>query len=454
MTTTPSSSDSPTETTDAPSAHEGPHDGPQNGPQHGPRVSRSDLTDLSRLRRTVGPDRKLGGVAGGLARHLDIDPLLVRVLLVVLALFGGAGLVLYLALWLFVPEDYTGHAVIGTRDDTRKVLLVVAGVIALVCLTGATFNDASLWPLVVIAGGALVFLLLREQRRFGHDDGPRPDQSSTTWSGGSGYTSTPYGRSMTGWVGDDTAEAGSTTTEAFRTETAGEGGWQPPYGGYATASRSRKPTDPRRRGPILFWWVLATIALVLGSLSMIDMAGADLPGSVYPATALAIIAAGLLLGAFWGRAGGLIFLGFIALIGTGAATAADRFTDETRHTPTSASMVQDHYRIGGGTMLLDLSHVSDPARLDGRQIRVSGGAAQLVIVVPDTMDVAADAVIDGPGEAIVFNQRDGNIGLNVTGERDVQNEVGELEIHAEVHFGEIDIVTPAEYALNDYGTRK
>jgi hypothetical protein len=326
-------------------------------------------------------------------------------------------------------------------------------VVALICLTGATFNDSSLWPLIVIAGGALLFLTLREQRRFGGDDGPRaetPASAGSSGYGSSAYGSSAYGSSMTGWVGDDQA----TTTTAAPSETYGQGSWQPPYGGDRTASYSRRPTDPRRRGPILFWWVLATIALVLGSLSMIDMAGADLPGSVYPATALAIIAAGLLLGAFWGRAGGLILLGFIALLGTGAATAADRFTEETRHVPTSASAVQDHYRIGGGTMLLDLSHVSDPARLDGRQIRVSGGAAQLVIVVPDTMDVAADAVIDGPGEAIVFNQRDGNIGLNVTGERDVQGEVGELEIHAEIHFGEIDIVTPAEYALNDYGTRK
>ena len=427
MTTTPSS---------PPDSSEGP------GPHEGPRVAREDITDLSRLRRTVGPDRKIGGVAGGLARHLDVDPILVRVLLVVLALFGGAGLVLYLALWLFVPEDYTGRAVIGTRDDTRKVLLIVAGVVALICLTGATFNDSSLWPLIVIAGGALLFLTLREQRRHG-DDEPRAERPASSGS-------SAYGSSMTGWVGDDQA----TSTTAAPTETYGQGGWQPPYGGDRTASYSRKPTDPRRRGPILFWWVLASIALVLGSLSMIDMAGADLPGSVYPATALAIIAAGLLLGAFWGRAGGLIFLGFIALIGTGAATAADRFTDETRHAPTSASAVQDTYRIGAGTMLLDLSHVTDPARLDGRQIRVTGGAAQLVIVVPDTMDVAADAVIDGPGEAIVFNQRDGNVGLNVTGERDVQDEVGELEIHAEIHFGEIDIVTPAEYALNDYGTRK
>ncbi len=438
MTTTPSS---PTDAPEGAAPHGDPHDGHDDRP----RVSRDDITDLSRLRRTVWPNRKIGGVAGGLARHLDVDPLLVRVLLVVLALFGGAGLVLYLALWLFVPEEYTGRAVIGTRDDTRKVLLIVAGVIALVCLTGATFNDASLWPLVVVAGGALVFLLLRERRGADQDESPRPGKPEPAWSG-----STAYGSSMTGWVGDDQA---TTTTTAPTAETYAGGGGQPPYGEPRAASYPRRPTDPRRRGPILFWWALATIAVVLGSLSMIDIAGADLPPSTYPATALAIIAAGLLLGAFWGRAGGLIFLGFVALVGTAGATAADRFTDVTRHVPTSASMVQDRYRIGGGTLLLDLSQVSDPARLDGRQIHVTGGAAQLVIVVPDELDVAAEAVIDGPGEAVVFNQRDGNLGLNVTGERDVQDEAGQLEIHAEIHLGEIDIITPAEYALNDYGTK-
>ncbi|MGZ4450029.1 MAG: PspC domain-containing protein, partial [Nocardioides sp.] len=50
----------------------------------GPRVSRDDVRDLSRLRRSVD-DRKIAGVAGGLARHLDVDPLVLRVTFVVLA---------------------------------------------------------------------------------------------------------------------------------------------------------------------------------------------------------------------------------------------------------------------------------------------------------------------------------------------------------------------------------
>lgn len=48
-------------------------------------------------------DRKLAGVAGGLAEYLNVDPTLIRVLFVILALFGGTGVVLYLAMWIIVP---------------------------------------------------------------------------------------------------------------------------------------------------------------------------------------------------------------------------------------------------------------------------------------------------------------------------------------------------------------
>jgi phage shock protein C len=55
-------------------------------------------------------DRKLAGVCGGLARYFNADATLVRVLFVVLALLGGPGLVIYLVLWIFVPEEPQGAA--------------------------------------------------------------------------------------------------------------------------------------------------------------------------------------------------------------------------------------------------------------------------------------------------------------------------------------------------------
>jgi phage shock protein C len=50
-------------------------------------------------------DRKLGGVCGGLAQYFGVDATLIRVLFVVLAVLGGSGLILYLALWIIVPRE-------------------------------------------------------------------------------------------------------------------------------------------------------------------------------------------------------------------------------------------------------------------------------------------------------------------------------------------------------------
>ena len=50
-------------------------------------------------------DKKIAGVAGGLARHLDVDPVLVRVGFAVSILFSGAGLLAYLVMLAVVPRD-------------------------------------------------------------------------------------------------------------------------------------------------------------------------------------------------------------------------------------------------------------------------------------------------------------------------------------------------------------
>jgi phage shock protein PspC (stress-responsive transcriptional regulator) len=54
--------------------------------------------------------RMLAGVAAGLARYLGVDVTIVRVVLVVLAFVGGAGVPLYLAGWLLMPDEATGRS--------------------------------------------------------------------------------------------------------------------------------------------------------------------------------------------------------------------------------------------------------------------------------------------------------------------------------------------------------
>ena len=58
----------------------------------------------SRLTRS-STDRKIGGVAGGLAAHFGVDPILVRTGFAVSILFTGAGLIAYLVMLALVPAD-------------------------------------------------------------------------------------------------------------------------------------------------------------------------------------------------------------------------------------------------------------------------------------------------------------------------------------------------------------
>jgi phage shock protein C len=50
-------------------------------------------------------NRQVAGVCGGLAQYFNLDVTLIRILFVVLAVLGGSGLVIYLAMWIIVPNE-------------------------------------------------------------------------------------------------------------------------------------------------------------------------------------------------------------------------------------------------------------------------------------------------------------------------------------------------------------
>jgi len=52
-------------------------------------------------------ERMIGGVCGGLGEFFELDPILFRAAFLVLAFVGGAGIVLYLVLWLLLPGAAT-----------------------------------------------------------------------------------------------------------------------------------------------------------------------------------------------------------------------------------------------------------------------------------------------------------------------------------------------------------
>lgn len=63
-------------------------------------------------------DRMVAGVAGGVAAYLGVDPLFVRLAVVFLSLLNGLGVLLYIAMWLLVPNE--DSATVDARDQVRE----------------------------------------------------------------------------------------------------------------------------------------------------------------------------------------------------------------------------------------------------------------------------------------------------------------------------------------------
>ena len=84
-----------------------------------PRAETGFRTRPQPLCRSVH-DRMLGGVAGGLADYFGVDATLVRIVIAVLAVVGGAGVPLYLAGWLLIPEEGCDQSIVSSFIQSRQ----------------------------------------------------------------------------------------------------------------------------------------------------------------------------------------------------------------------------------------------------------------------------------------------------------------------------------------------
>jgi phage shock protein PspC (stress-responsive transcriptional regulator) len=71
------------------------------------------------LRRPVS-DRMLAGVAAGIADYLGADVTIIRIVLAVLTFVGGAGIPIYLACWLLIPEEGSDHSIAAGFVQSRQ----------------------------------------------------------------------------------------------------------------------------------------------------------------------------------------------------------------------------------------------------------------------------------------------------------------------------------------------
>ena len=158
-------------------------------------------------------DRVIAGVAGGLGEYFDIDPVIFRIGFVVLAFLGGAGILLYPAAWLLLPEEGHRRSIgeswvrSGRHGHWLPITLIVIGGLILAGDLSARHHDGGIG--FAVAAIVIGFLLLRRQPRT-----PRPPEP---WSG------TPQ-------PPEPGAPPTTTTTESFPTEPfpTDPSSWTPP----------------------------------------------------------------------------------------------------------------------------------------------------------------------------------------------------------------------------------
>src|SRR3954451_9539807 len=215
-----------------------PAQGP--APDSGPRVGWDDVRDLARIRRSRS-DRRVAGVSGGLGRHLDIDPLIVRVAFVVLTFFGGVGLLLYLALWLLLPEDGSDWATVKLDRRSRTVALVIVGIIALALLVShGWWGDPG--PFLFLVALLAVILVGTSLTRRDRSDGPPPSATPGTTA----YAAGPEQTAPT--TAYDASGAPTATYPTGYPQPAYAQSYTQPY----TQPEQPRPVNPRKKGPILF----------------------------------------------------------------------------------------------------------------------------------------------------------------------------------------------------------
>jgi phage shock protein PspC (stress-responsive transcriptional regulator) len=123
-------------------------------------------------------DRMIAGVCGGLGRYFDIDPVIIRIGFGVSVLFGGLGILAYLAVALFAPsDDGSGAPAVGGRGrEIAQILGVIVIVIAAfagfgLLAAGAAFATGlgyglPVAALIVLIGIALAVLSFRGGARW------------------------------------------------------------------------------------------------------------------------------------------------------------------------------------------------------------------------------------------------------------------------------------------------
>ncbi|TLM85861.1 PspC domain-containing protein [Pseudarthrobacter sp. NamE5] len=357
---------------------------------------------------TRGQDRWVGGVSNGIAQRMGIDPLIVRGVFIILALFAGIGVLFYGLAWAFLPEPdgriHVQEAGAGrwTSGMTGSLITVVLGFSGL----GNGFwgwNNHGFGPFlwtVFWVGGAIYliyYLVQRNKTAAGTPQGAAASGTTAAYSTGTtGPTTPPY---------SDIAGSGPFSGNPYGTSGSGGSGWG--TGGYGGSSPSPVPPPApkvRPTGPgAPAVAIAAGSALLVGAgLKALDLTNiidlGDSANAIAWASAAAVLGIGIVLLGLRGRTSGILsFFAVAALITGGIFNVVGNNGERVRFqdfdwTPTSIQQASDGFDITAGSGTVDLTELALEAPLESEvRVPLDVTASNVTVLIPDDVPVEVRA---------------------------------------------------------------
>ena len=428
------------------------------------------------------PGGRVAGVCSGVARWLDIDPLVLRVVVTALVFVGGAGLLLYGLGWLLLPEHpgADSEAQRLLRRHARAIVLVPIGAVVLgIAGVGGYFGGDEHGVLAIAVVAAIGFVVAVRQGRV---RGPE-------WLGGAGTAATAGPPAAAAWgtgsaapgPADDfgrsagvayssaatTATAAPTTYLTTATTTTppaatpttatppaadahpvdGTVGAVPPaapWGQYAA-----QPTPPPRPRSALGRTTVSLAALAAGATAGLQAAtGHRIQAPDVIAAALACVGAGLVVGTVLGRSRWLIAVGALLAVACLVSVPVDdqvRYgVGEQAYAPRSTAALRPTYRHGVGQLEVDLTRL--PAGTSATTA-VRLGVGQLLVTVPRGTAVhfvghvrLGDLTLPGFGTDDDSGQRDRVVDIApAAGSVPAGTVAPTLTVHARLDLGSLEV---------------
>lgn len=414
----------------------------------------------------------IGGVCGGLGRYVGIDPIIFRIVLAALAIFGGVGLLLYALGWLLIPEDGTDVSELqrlfhGHPSPAPIIAALIVGVLGVITVTEVAYHRHGRFEVLLILLAVIAVIAMTSRARgvppttapfappppygtppfgtqpFGTQPSygtptPPPTEAATPPAAapmyqGAGYPTPGY-----------TAPQYSAPQYSAPRYTAPLGppaGFSPsrpvytPPPGYVPPP----PKPPKLPGPPSFLGPIAVSVgvVIVGVLFALDASHTiELSAQAIFATSLLIVGLALVVGTWIGRARLLIAFGVVLAIALALAAAVDvplrGGMGSRSYAPTSAADIPTTYRLAIGHQMIDLTGLD----LAGKKVQVTSsvGIGEIEVRVPSNVRVVAHGRT-GTGDVNIGGDNNGGshvdrtlvlpaIGTAVGGEIDLDLRVG------------------------------